>query len=137
MFEPKQDFFPFLDACFRITDYYQTRLHDLAQQRQMTAHEAEVLLCVSQLSGHCTQKELTHANLRLSPSTISRTVEILRQKEYLLTKTNAQDRRSQFIDLTPSGLDMARYFFEQINQDLANLVAEQFYPYALGQMESR
>ena len=88
-----------ISACNALTAKYRSILRELGRTNQLSENEMMVLVHLASYPEACTQKKLQGTNLDLSLSSICRMVESLRQKEYLSTTLDMNDRRSWILHL--------------------------------------
>lgn len=110
-----------IDACYTLTDQYQSILQELGRKHQLTENEMLVLVHLASHPDACTQKKLQSTHLHLSGSSICRMVESLRRKGYLTTHMDENDRRSWILCLERKGEALAEEFSLCLNRRLDDI----------------
>lgn len=99
-----------INGCFSLTDQYRSILRELGRKHQLSENEMLVLVHLAFNPDACTQKKLQSTHLHLSVSSVCRMVESLRQKGYLTTRMDENDRRSWILRLERKGEALAEEF---------------------------
>ena len=113
-----------ISACNALTAKYRSILRELGRTNQLSENEMMVLVHLASYPEACTQKKLQGTNLDLSLSSICRMVESLRQKEYLSTTLDMNDRRSWILHLEERGKTVTDEFFLLLGQRLDEILAD-------------
>ena len=113
-----------INACNAISSLYRSILRDLGQANQLSENEMLVLVHLASYPEANTQKKLQGTNLDLSLSSICRMVESLRQKEYLSTALDMNDRRSWILHLEERGEVLTDAFFQRLGQQVDEIIAD-------------
>ena len=112
-----------MNACNAMSAQYRSILRELGQANHLSENEMLVLIHLASYPEACTQKKLQGTNLELSLSSICRMVESLRQKEYLSTALDMNDRRSWILHLEQPGEALTDEFFHRLGQRLDEIIA--------------
>lgn len=113
-----------INACNAMSSQYRSILRELGQANQLSENEMLVLVHLASYPEANTQKKLQGTNLDLSLSSICRMVESLRQKEYLSTALDMNDRRSWILHLEERGKALTDAFFLRLGQRLDEVIAD-------------
>ena len=113
-----------INACNAMSAMYRSILRELGQANQLSENEMLVLVHLSSFPEANTQKKLQGTHLDLSLSSICRMVESLRQKEYLSTALDLNDRRSWILHLEDRGKAVADLFFLRLGQRLDEIISD-------------
>ena len=111
-----------INACNALTAQYRSILRELGQTNQLSENAMLVLVHMASYPEANTQKKLQGTNLDLSLSSICRMVESLRQKEYLSTQLDMNDRRSWILHLEERGKALTDAFFLRLGQRLDEIM---------------
>lgn len=102
-------------ASYRILDLYQEAIRRTAIEFDLSENDVSVLIHIPQISGECTQKKLLGTNVRVSFSTISRSIENLRSKGFVQTRIQEKDRRSWSITLKELGTTAVSFCYDSLH----------------------
>ena len=113
-----------INACNALTAQYRSIMRELGQANQLSENEMLVLVHLASFPEACTQKKLQGTHLDLSLSSSCRMVESLRQKEFLSTTLDMNDRRSWILHMEERGKAVTEEFFLRLGQRLDEIFAE-------------
>ena len=90
----------------RLSQVFRVLLWEKAKKYDLSPIQIQLLIFLKHHSGNKSTVSYLAKEFNLTKATVSDTIKILEQKNYILKQTNARDSRSYTIELTAAGLEI-------------------------------